>query len=370
MFQMRHNLLELANPRVMLSRSFLIAVYMWLVPLAAVYPPGALTITSKPQLLTESVRMSVLEPPIPDDFDAITPLVTPLLAFIRGPSQNAPKHLQLSGYGYNNMSISYNTRYDRPRESLIDFTRYVISRGEILEMPAPPSGENSSYTLTFMGPQLWCTESVKPWNETAPLFADATDTFQDLALGDPDQNNILLPGSLSWPVTQNKILGTLTCINSNGSWGPTLGSEDGYLIEKSAMSCSERYVLYTANFTYVKGVRSLSHTMEDMSPQPSYDNETEFAWTVPDVEGKTVEEMLIPPIGSPEFAAWRGQQKEHFRYWNSFAILASFLGAISGTRNMCCSTDYRNTTCTGEWLRNNETVEIGPPGCIPSNGSK
>jgi hypothetical protein len=136
------------------------------------------------------------------------------------------------------------------------------------------------------------------------------------------------------------------------------------------MSCSERYVLYTANFTYVKGVRSLSHTMEDMSPQPSYDAATKFMWEVPVGEGKTVEEMLTPPIASPEFAAWRVQQKEQFWYWNSFAILASFLGAISGTRDMYCSSEYRNENCTGEWLRSNETVAFGPPGCIPSNGSK
>jgi hypothetical protein len=236
---MRHNLLKLANPRVMLSRSFLIAVYMWLVPLAAVYPPGALTITSKPQLRTELVHMSVLEPPIPDDFNAIKTLVTPLLAFISGPSQDTPKYLQLAGYGYDNMSISYTTSYDRPRESLIEFTRYVVSRGEILELPPPPSGENSSCTLTFTGPQLSCTEIVKPWNETAQLFVNETDTYQDLSIGEPGQDT-LLPGLLSWPVTQNKILGTLNCTNTNGSWGrPNMDDQNVYSIEKSAMSCSE-----------------------------------------------------------------------------------------------------------------------------------
>jgi hypothetical protein len=218
MFQMRHNLLELANPRVMLSRSFLIAVYMWLVPLAAVYPPGALTITSEPHLRTESVHISVLEPPISDDFNAIKTLVMPLLAFISGPNRNEPKYLQIAEYGHNKLSLSYTNSYDRPRESLIDFTRYVVSRGEILEMPPPPSGENSSYTLTFMGPQLSCTESVKSSNGTAQLFTDETetDTYQDLSLGESGQDT-LLPGSLSWPVTQNKILGTLSCRNTNGN---------------------------------------------------------------------------------------------------------------------------------------------------------
>jgi hypothetical protein len=199
-----------------------------------VYPPGALTITSEPHLRTESV----LEPPISDDFNAIKTLVAPLLAFISGPNRNEPKYLQIAEYGHNKMSLSYTNGYDRPRESLIDFTRYVVSRGEILELPPPPSGENSSYTLTFMRPQLSCTEIVKPWNETAQLFANETDTYQDLSLGEPGQDT-LLPGLLSWPVTQNKILGTLNCRNTNGSWGrPNMDDQDVYLIEKSAMSYS------------------------------------------------------------------------------------------------------------------------------------
>lgn len=61
LFQLRHSLLELVNPQVILTGSFLIAVYTWLVPVAAIYPLSALTIAATPFPLTRNVRMSVPE---------------------------------------------------------------------------------------------------------------------------------------------------------------------------------------------------------------------------------------------------------------------------------------------------------------------
>lgn len=64
LFQLRRDPLQLFNQRILLSWSSLIAIYAWLVPLAAIYPPGALTIAANPYLLTRGMPISVPEMPL------------------------------------------------------------------------------------------------------------------------------------------------------------------------------------------------------------------------------------------------------------------------------------------------------------------
>lgn len=71
LFQLRHNPFELFNPQT-IKYGFLlfgIAVYMWLVPLAASFPPSALTIVARPFSLSKVGNASVLNPPLADNFD-------------------------------------------------------------------------------------------------------------------------------------------------------------------------------------------------------------------------------------------------------------------------------------------------------------
>lgn len=73
LFQMRSNPLALASLHVMREGTllFLIAGFMWVVPVAVTFPPGALTISTQPFQSTEFVNMSVINPLQPDDFDPL-----------------------------------------------------------------------------------------------------------------------------------------------------------------------------------------------------------------------------------------------------------------------------------------------------------
>jgi hypothetical protein len=59
LFQLRRDPLQLFHRRIFLSWSSLIAMYAWLVPLAAIYPPGALTVAANPHLMTRNLPISV-----------------------------------------------------------------------------------------------------------------------------------------------------------------------------------------------------------------------------------------------------------------------------------------------------------------------
>jgi hypothetical protein len=48
---------------------FLMALLVWCLGLATVYPPGALIVVSEPHTFTENYNMSVMNPPVPKDLD-------------------------------------------------------------------------------------------------------------------------------------------------------------------------------------------------------------------------------------------------------------------------------------------------------------
>jgi len=67
LFQLRHNPFELENLYLLRYGLviYCIAVYMWLVPLAVTFPPGALTISLRPFMFTKLGNVSVLGLPTP-----------------------------------------------------------------------------------------------------------------------------------------------------------------------------------------------------------------------------------------------------------------------------------------------------------------
>jgi hypothetical protein len=53
------------------------ALFVWLVPIATIYPPGALTVTSRLYFEVKSLDVSIMNPPAPANFDVIDPDNTP-----------------------------------------------------------------------------------------------------------------------------------------------------------------------------------------------------------------------------------------------------------------------------------------------------
>lgn len=73
MFTMRQNLISLTAPRVVLKAPllFLMAGYVWLIGIAMIYPPGALTVKLDIHPKTGLFNMSVLQPNLSGNFDPL-----------------------------------------------------------------------------------------------------------------------------------------------------------------------------------------------------------------------------------------------------------------------------------------------------------
>jgi hypothetical protein len=71
LFVFRTNILVLGDPRsiCMAPLLFLMALLVWCLGLATIYPPGALIVTFEAHNYTENRNISVMNPPIPQDMD-------------------------------------------------------------------------------------------------------------------------------------------------------------------------------------------------------------------------------------------------------------------------------------------------------------
>jgi hypothetical protein len=78
LFQLRHSLLVLLHPRVIWNAPipFFVALLLWVAPIAMIYPPGALTVVSRPHSFIRSYNMSVVNPDLSDNLYTVATLDT------------------------------------------------------------------------------------------------------------------------------------------------------------------------------------------------------------------------------------------------------------------------------------------------------
>jgi hypothetical protein len=60
------------------------AVFVWLLPLAVIYPPSSLTVTSRPYSEIKMIELSAMNVPPPENLDVLYPNYTsvPSLAYL------------------------------------------------------------------------------------------------------------------------------------------------------------------------------------------------------------------------------------------------------------------------------------------------
>lgn len=108
LFQIRSNPLELAKVKIVKDAPFLflMAIFAWLLPLAVIYPPSSLTVTSRPYSKMRNIDLSVMNLPPPEGLDVLHPNYTsvPSLAYLRRASM--PKDGELK-YDNENAIVSY-----------------------------------------------------------------------------------------------------------------------------------------------------------------------------------------------------------------------------------------------------------------------
>jgi hypothetical protein len=398
LFQMRHNPLELANPQIMLSISFVLALFAWVVPFASIYPPGALTIASSPFLLTGTILMALPEVSFSPDYNMLKPMdVSRLSSFESISYQFGEGRMQPKLPDTYDVKVEINPT--SPLPFLLQFSRSVISAGEIVHTPPPPLGANSTYILAFGGPQLLCSE-VERSNRSLTLPAkerthstvnteieDEWDTSKiadltDMQLGNPNgtSSSRFIDTGSTWPISQHKIVASMGCRAKLSSGNIASGSDVSgtFLVETTRRTCTELYVQYTANITYTNGVRSITYTQRAMDPQPAKDVTLTLAWNA----SRKAREAYIPKnkalyeyedsafASSPAHDSYRTRLQERLRYWNAFAIYAAFLEVITSSTRRSCGVG-RFGVCDAQWLSPNGTrVPTGPAFCQQAERSK
>jgi hypothetical protein len=409
LFQMRHNPLELFYSRTIISVSFLVAAYTWIVPLATIYPPGALTVNATPFLLTKSVHMSVPELRFDSKFNPLQPENVSRLANFAGVAHRIDRRNN-NHMSTGTINVTTNLQAMWPQASLIRLSKSVIAAGEIVLKPSATLGDNSTYTLEFMGPQLSCRK-VEQFNRTIP---GSGAYFTDLVLGEANRSrsqggNALAVSAMDnayredkvyeWQIVQQNKLGGTPCQNSQGD--PQTLDENGarsyeegifvgappngtysrrHLIETTKTNCTERYVRYIANITYSKGIRSIQYTMRDIEPQPVKDLSIVMIWEAsnstvsPGREWQQNASIDAAFAASPYFQRSRDYLKEKFLYWNAFTIYAAFLDTIESATNRYCyvaTNDPNGPRCNAEWTRSDGSrVAFGPVICPPVDRCK
>lgn len=398
LFQLRHNPLELANPRVILSVSFVIAAYTWIVPFAAIYPPSALTIASRPFPRILDLPLSVPAVSFDADFNPLESNNVSRLATIE--VGHSCRNCKLNQVPPDIMSIVTRIRFWTLLSFLRQFSKSVIATGDVVQLPMP-LGENSSYTLEFLGPQLSCRR-VQQYNHSMNSSTFWFDNiFEDLVLGNYNRSKstgVFFMTEDVWPITQHKILATTACVDSKGE-GPSRDANlrpterspfVEYLVETTRTNCTERYVSFRANIAYSKGVRSIAYTTNDpkqLYKQKSLADMYDLFWETSSKGAKIESGGQWKGNGvdtafraSPEYASFQEQIKERLRYWNAYSIYGAVVETLtSATHRRCTETllneGYENEDegpkqCNAEWMRPNGTlVPMGPVRCTqPDRG--
>ena len=195
----------------------------------------------------------------------------------------------------------------------------------------------------------------------------------------------------SLSIWRHKVIGTTYYSNSMDLENATTTEE--CLIETSSLRCTERHIMYKIRLSYTKGRRSLDYTMHDADPPASYGLH-HLQWETSSINIQTlypesyqealggsyimdwkvreVDAISRIPHHSPQYAAWKHALKDQFRYWNSFAILSTFMYTTRESRQIECGFSFRDhDRCNAEWIRPNVTaVGIGLAGCLPLKGSE
>jgi hypothetical protein len=353
--------------------SFLLAAFTWTVPLAAIYPPSAITIDTSPFLVTERLPISVPEITFTPEYDLLNPgKASHLASFSTGRGTDRGKH-----------ESELDLNLQRPLPFLLQFVQYVILRGEIVQKTAPPSGENATYVLDFMGPQLSCREE-KPSNRTVPKTLSIRDEssnfaeFVDLDLGNFSYTSNLgnsnytcntnytcktlqsIEAGLVRPITRNNVIASSLCSVKKSAAANQTEVLFDYLLETTETKCTERYVSYTANVSCFKGARSITYTARDLDPQPFMGTSYRMTWN------SSVWDSEVNSLLSDE----RHQAEERLRYFNALTVYSAFWQVIASATHMICEA-WPTSKCYEDWQSPNGTrMGIGTANCYQGERRK
>ncbi|KAF1843229.1 uncharacterized protein K460DRAFT_407592 [Cucurbitaria berberidis CBS 394.84] len=294
LFSLRSNPFELTRLRASWEAPLLfsMAIFTWLIPLAVIYPPSALTVSFRAYSTNKDLYVPVLYPLNPSS--NLSDDIGPANLRLYNVDRSALDHMSMT--------------YTRPNESLFRPAESILISGKILDFPSP-AGENSSYTLEFRGPQLECDEKT--------IDSDDPEKFT--------KNHSLTPFTINWVPTKNLTITHLQDLR----WYPRSGQPwtgnrtVTYMGTANVLTCKPVSVLYSMDVSYLKGVRQIAYTKHDPYPlRPR----TSLRFSNQSKQSST---SLGTPDNSdlvlPNLEAWNNQVKQHLDIWTEWSLMITTL---------------------------------------------
>ncbi|OAL47288.1 hypothetical protein IQ07DRAFT_623588 [Pyrenochaeta sp. DS3sAY3a] len=262
LFSIRSNPAQLTKLRAINNTPilFFMALYVWLVPIATIYPPSALTVASRPYNLTTDANVPILFPPSPS-IGSNTRVLTRL------------SHVSLS---LDNTRLQ--STWNKASNKLIGITRAVLLSGEIPQIQTP-ARENASYTLEFPGYRVTCSNNLEYITEQNAFHDGEAGTgmisYENswYGLGNRPEDRRLAIKSLNDLKVTLPIDASIKYDDEFKSqndpltkWNPNATYEGQYNIT----ICHPLPVIYTVEISYERLKRQIKYTTRDHdSPQPN-----------------------------------------------------------------------------------------------------
>ncbi|KAF1957857.1 hypothetical protein CC80DRAFT_469878 [Byssothecium circinans] len=227
MFLLRSNVIALSNPRSIVRAPllFLMALSIWWIGIATIYPPGALTVELEPYSPTSNLNISVMSP---DPAKSFNPML----------NISASQHPTLG-------------TDSPPQSSLQNLGKVLVMTGEILDLPVY-AGENSSYRIQFRAPQVLCNETT--YNDIIePKYVKHT--------------KVDLP--------QTVTTGLYTSYPNNGS-----NATYGIKVQTQELSCRMYTKRHDVNVTYTRGQRQIELAANDIQPFSIPPQTISYSWLI------------------------------------------------------------------------------------------
>jgi hypothetical protein len=257
LFILRTNLLALGDLRSTWRAPLLVsmALLVWCLGLATIYPPGALIVTFEAYTFTEIHNMPVMNPPIPRNLDFAQNDTFPTFATHYGDvlytfDEANGTHGRGFGYSYVGQSkaLLITKLFSGPWESLSNVASSILINNQVFSSLASP-GENFTYHLQFRAPQFRCTVAIH--NISVPLDGVL---YNDGLVFESKWDS----QSLHYSVKQSRY--------EEIDLRQDHRRVTNYNIELTEQTCEPVSMLYDVETSFSRGLRKIEHSCSDAEP--------------------------------------------------------------------------------------------------------
>ncbi|KAH7412328.1 hypothetical protein DE146DRAFT_642829 [Phaeosphaeria sp. MPI-PUGE-AT-0046c] len=338
MFSLRTSLFAAINPQIAWKAPLLFSMgaYLWLLPVALIYPPGALIVSMDAYHSLQNLNMSVLNQTFANEFDPLDRDHRSWPSYL----DNAKPHAYFKVLNSSTARVLYdNSTSWLLKRSLQSYAKFVLSNEQMSRVESPAQSRNSSYTLEFDAPQLNCTESHSNTIIYAPFSGFYYDSSTNLttALRTYDTWNFLANSTFRdrFDINFARYIGYIPQDNYNlSSDAEDTETKFGIAAQIHTFSCQGYSTAFRANVTNRDNSQTITYTVHGsrrLRPiGPS------FTWTDDknslDPENYDLDHLYsILPSGSTGYKDWATRQApDYLRAVNTFNLFELAFGSIKG----------------------------------------